>query len=292
MIELDFEKTLSGASGDLLLKVNQQITKGEFVTLYGKSGAGKTSLLRILAGLMQPDKGLIKVNGSTWLNSANGVNLKPQKRKVGFVFQDYALFPNMTVNENLLFAAGNGKDKGLIRDLIDIVEMGELQHRKPVTLSGGQKQRVALARALVQRPEILMLDEPLSALDHEMRLKLQHYILQVHREYHLTTILISHDVSEILKTSDTMLVLDHGKIIQKGIPAEVFSHKEVSGKFQFVGEIIKVEKQDVIYILSILIGHELVKVVADEQEVTKYAIGERVIVASKAFNPIIKKLYQ
>jgi len=290
MIELDFEKTLNGASGELLLKVNQQITPGRFVTLYGKSGAGKTSLLRILAGLMQPDKGLIKVNGSTWLNSANEFNLKPQKRKVGFVFQDYALFPNMTVNENLLFASDKGKDKALIRDLIDIVELGELQHRKPGILSGGQKQRVALARALVQQPEILMLDEPLSALDHEMRLKLQQYILQVHREYNLTTILISHDVSEILKTSDTMLVLDHGKIIQKGAPAEVFSHKEVSGKFQFVGEIIKMEKQDVIYILSILIGNELVKVVADEREVKKYAIGERVIVASKAFNPIIKKL--
>ena len=290
MIELDFEKTLNGASGELLLKVNQQITPGRFVTLYGKSGAGKTSLLRILAGLMQPDKGLIKVNGSTWLNSANEFNLKPQKRKVGFVFQDYALFPNMTVNENLLFASDKGKDKALIRDLIDIVELGELQHRKPGTLSGGQKQRVALARALVQQPEILMLDEPLSALDHEMRLKLQQYILQVHREYNLTTILISHDVSEILKTSDTMLVLDHGKIIQKGAPAEVFSHKEVSGKFQFVGEIIKMEKQDVIYILSILIGNELVKVVADEREVKKYTIGERVIVASKAFNPIIKKL--
>ncbi|MBI9064972.1 MAG: ATP-binding cassette domain-containing protein [Marinilabiliaceae bacterium] len=291
MIELDFEKTLNGASGELLLKVNQQITPGRFVTLYGKSGAGKTSLLRILAGLMQADKGLIKVNGSTWLDSANEFNLKPQKRKVGFVFQDYALFPNMTVKENLLFASDNGKDKALIRDLIDIVELGELQHRKPGTLSGGQKQRVALARALVQQPEILMLDEPLSALDHEMRLKLQQYILQVHREYNLTTILISHDVSEILKTSDTMLVLEHGKIIQKGTPAEVFSHKEVSGKFQFVGEIIKMEKQDVIYILSILIGNELVKVVADEREVKKYTIGERVIVASKAFNPIIKKLH-
>lgn len=291
MIELDFEKTLNGASGELLLKVDQQITQGEFVTLYGKSGAGKTSLLRILAGLMQPDKGLIKVNGSTWLDSEKSFNLKPQKRKVGFVFQDYALFPNMTVQENLLFASDKGKDKAMIANLIEIVELAELQHRQPCTLSGGQKQRVALARALVQQPEILMLDEPLSALDHEMRIKLQQYILQVHREFNLTTILISHDVSEILKTSDTMLVIEHGKIIQSGTPSEVFSHKEVSGKFQFVGEIIKMEKQDVIFILSILIGNELVKVVADEREVKKYTIGERVIVASKAFNPIIKKLH-
>jgi len=256
MIELDFEKILSGASGELLLKVNQQITSGEFVTLYGKSGAGKTSFLRILAGLMQPDQGLIKINGSTWLDTANGLNLKPQKRQVGFVFQDYALFPNMTVKENLLFAATAGKDMRLIGDLIEIVELGELQHRKPCTLSGGQKQRVALARALVQRPEILMLDEPLSALDHEMRIKLQQYILQIHREFNLTTLLISHDVSEILKTTDTMMVIDQGQIIQTGAPAEVFSHKEVSGKFQFVGEIIKIEKQDVIYIFSILIGNE------------------------------------
>lgn len=290
MIALDIHKKLRSSSGTLHLDINLEIAAGSFVTLYGKSGAGKTSILRMLAGLFTPDHGNIKVNDTTWFDTSSGTNLAPQKRNVGFVFQDYALFPNMTVKENLLFAQEKGENKNIIQDLIEIIELGELQHRRPDTLSGGQQQRVALARALVQKPEILMLDEPLSALDNEMRVKLQQYVLELHREYGLTTLLISHDISEILKMSDMMLVLDHGKIIQQGTPAEVLTHKEVSGKFQFTGEVIGMEKQDFIYIVSILIGKDLVRVVADESEANTLSIGDKVLVASKAFNPIIKKV--
>jgi molybdate transport system ATP-binding protein len=272
------------------LEIDLKIASGSFVTLYGKSGAGKTTILRMLAGLFTPDRGIIEVNGITWLDTSTGINQPPQKRNVGFVFQDYALFPNMTVKENLLFAGEKGRDQKIVQDLIEINELGDLQHRKPGTLSGGQQQRVALARALVQTPQILMLDEPLSALDNEMRLKLQHYVLEMHREFGLTTVLISHDISEILKMSDIMLVLDQGKITRQGTPAEVLTNKEVSGKFQFTGEVIAMEKQDFIFILSILIGKDLVKVVADESEAKTLNIGDKVLVASKAFNPIIKKL--
>jgi len=230
------------------------------------------------------------VHGNTWLDSKNKISLTPQQRKVGFVFQDYALFPNMTVKENLQFALQKNQSQQIISELIELIELGELQHRKPKTLSGGQQQRVALARALVQKPELLLLDEPLSALDLEMRNKLQKYLLQVHQEYGLTTILISHDISEILKLSDEILVIENGKIVQQGTPIEVFSQKKVSGKFQFTGEIIGMEKQGFIYILAILIGKDLVKVVADEDEAKSLSVGDTVLVASKAFNPIIKKI--
>lgn len=290
MISLNLHQTLRSPTGTMQLEIDLKIASGSFVTLYGKSGAGKTTILRMLAGLFTPDRGIIEVNGITWLDTSTGINQPPQKRNVGFVFQDYALFPNMTVKENLLFAGEKGRDQKIVQDLIEINELGDLQHRKPGTLSGGQQQRVALARALVQTPQILMLDEPLSALDNEMRLKLQHYVLEMHREFGLTTVLISHDISEILKMSDIMLVLDQGKITRQGTPAEVLTNKEVSGKFQFTGEVIAMEKQDFIFILSILIGKDLVKVVADESEAKTLNIGDKVLVASKAFNPIIKKL--
>lgn len=290
MIEISIQKKLKSASGEMLLNINSTIEKGSLVTLYGKSGAGKTTILRILAGLLNPDKGVIKVNGTTWLNTNEKVNLKPQKRKIGFVFQDYALFPNMTVKENLTFALDNGEDDKIINHLIDIIELGELQNRKPDTLSGGQKQRVALARALVQKPSILMLDEPLSALDSEIRFKLQQYILKVHKEYNLTTLLISHDISEIIRMSDKVLEIDQGKIIKQGKPNEVFNYKELNAKFQFSGTIIEIEKQDFLYILTIRIGKDLVKVVADESEGQQLVIGDNILVSAKAFNPVIHKI--
>ncbi len=290
MIEIAIQKILTSALGEMSLDINTNIEKGNLVTIYGKSGAGKTTILRILAGLLSPDKGEIKVNGITWLNTINGINLKPQKRKIGFVFQDYALFPNMNVKENLLFALNKGQDTKIVNHLIEIIELGELQNRKPETLSGGQKQRVALARALVQKPSILMLDEPLSALDSEIRFKLQQYILTVHKEYKLTTLLISHDISEILRMSDKVLELDNGKIIRQGTPNEVFNYKELNAKFQFTGTIIDIVKQDFIFILTIRIGKDLVKVVADESEGEQLLIGDKILVSSKAFNPVINKI--
>ncbi|MDH3323378.1 MAG: ATP-binding cassette domain-containing protein, partial [Flavobacteriaceae bacterium] len=266
MIEISVNKHLQAASGKMLLDVHLEIEKGKLVTLYGKSGAGKTSLLKIIAGLLPADHGKIIVEDIAWLDSQKKIDLPPQKRNIGFVFQEYALFPNMTVKENLLFAWSKGQDKKIISELIEIIDLGDLQNRKPQTLSGGQKQRVALARALVKKPQILMLDEPLSALDHEMRHKLQQYVIEVHKAYELTTILISHDVSEIIKMSDYLLEIDHGKIINKGVPTEVFTQNKGFAKFQLTGEVINIVKQDFIYIITVLIGKDLVKVVADDHE--------------------------
>lgn len=272
------------------LQINCAISKGQLVTLYGKSGVGKTSILRMLAGLLLPDQGYIKVNDKTWFDHQNNINLSPQKRNLGFVFQDYALFPNMTVKENLSYALGRNGDKKTIDNLIDIIELGDLQKRKPQTLSGGQKQRVALARALVQRPNILLLDEPLAALDQEMRDKLQRYILEVHKEFYLTTILVSHDIKEIIRMSDEVIVLDNGLITHQTTPTKLFRNKGLSGKFQFTGEVNQIIQQGFIYILFILIGNELIQIVVDESDAKNLAVGDKVLIASKSFNPIVKKI--
>ncbi|MGB5360522.1 MAG: ATP-binding cassette domain-containing protein, partial [Eudoraea sp.] len=183
-----------------------------------------------------------------------------------------------------------GQNKKVITDLIEMMELGDLQHRKPQTLSGGQQQRVALARALVRKPNILLLDEPLAALDYKIRLKLQDYITRIHNEYGLTTLLVSHDIGEIIKLSDRVFVLEQGEIARKGIPNDIFSNKKVSGKFKFVGEVLKLEPQDVVVIVSVLIQNNVVKVIADKSEVKSLGIGDKVIVASKAFNPILYKI--
>ena len=222
MIHFNLEKALRFSGGKMNLQVEIKAEEGSFITLYGKSGAGKTSVLRMLAGLMRPDAGRIAVGEELWFDQEKGIHLRPQKRSVGFLFQDYALFPNMTVKENLEFALQKGQSKAIIKALIELIELGELQDRRPETLSGGQQQRVALARALVQRPKLLLLDEPLSALDLDMREKLQRYLLKVHQEYGLTTILVSHDQQEIQRLSDEVYEVEQGRILRIGHPEVMF----------------------------------------------------------------------
>lgn len=290
MINIRISKLLDGADGPMLLSVNQQVEHGHLVTLYGNSGAGKTSLLRILAGLMNPDAGSLQVDDQTWYDKSQGIKLKPGKRGIGMVFQDYALFPNMTVRENLLYGLRDGNSSELVDELIEVVALGQLEHRKPGTLSGGQQQRVALARALAGKPRILLLDEPLSALDRQMRRKLQDYILKVHRHFKLTTILVSHDVGEIFRLSDRVLHLEKGQVQKYITPGEMFSQRHLSGKFQFTGEVLDIVAEDVIFVVSVLIDNHLVKIIVDRETATGLAIGDRVLVASKAFNPVIKKI--
>lgn len=221
MIEINIHRKLHGANGSLDLHFETKINDGEFVTIFGPSGAGKSSVLRMIAGLLTPDAGSINVDRSTWFDKNKKINVRPQLRNIGMVFQDYALFPNMTVKENLEFALEKGHSKKIIDDLLQLTELTQLDNQKPTLLSGGQKQRVALARALVRRPKILLLDEPLSAVESEMQSKLQDYLLQVHQEFKLTTILISHDLLEVTKMSKRVLVLEDGRITKDGKPADV-----------------------------------------------------------------------
>ncbi|MFN3999860.1 ABC transporter ATP-binding protein [Algoriphagus sp.] len=221
MISISLHKKLDGAEGILDLLFETKIKEGELVTLYGASGAGKTSVFRMLSGLLQPVSGRVEIDGRVWFDSEKKINLRPQERNVGMVFQDYSLFPNMTVQENLEFALEKREPNSIINELLELTELGQLAKKKPAQLSGGQKQRVALARALVRKPKLLLLDEPLSALDIEMQTKIQDYIVLLHREFKLTTLLISHDLMEIIKMSDRVLFLKEGKIKKDGSPKDV-----------------------------------------------------------------------
>ena len=286
-IDIDITRSLSGPEGPMVLKVAFKLESHEFVTLFGPSGAGKTSLLRMISGLMQPDEGRIIVDGEVWFDSAASVSLPPHRRRAGLVFQDYALFPHMTVRQNLEYGLSGKGDRGEAENLLKLAGLTDLKNRYPQSLSGGQKQRAALARALARRPELLLLDEPLSALDPEMRSRLQDVVLEFHRQFGVTTILVSHTPAEIFKLSQRVYMLDRGRIMRVGLPGEVFIGKKTSGKFKFEGEILAMEKDDVVVILTIGIGNNVVKVVATERDLGNLGVGGRVVVASKAFNPIL-----
>jgi molybdate transport system ATP-binding protein len=281
MIKIDIQKQLHGASGAMNLEVNLNIKQGDFVALSGLSGSGKTTLLRILAGLEEA-QGNITVDNEIWLDDK--LSLASQKRKIGFVFQDYALFSNMSVEENLLYV---NKDKELANHLLEITQLKELAKRMPSSLSGGQKQRVSLCRAMMRRPKILLLDEPLSALDPSMRTKLQNEILALHKEFNTTTIMVSHDPSEIYRLSNKVIVLDNGKVINQGNAKEVLLKTQGSAKFSFEGELLEIIKVDVINIAIISIGQQLVEVVISNEEVKSLKVGQKVNVSTKAFAPTI-----
>ena len=281
MIKINIQKQLHGANGQMNLDINLDIKQGEFLALAGLSGSGKTTLLRILAGL-EESRGSIKIDDSIWLDDK--FCLSPQKREIGFVFQDYALFPNYCVLDNLLYV---NKDLALAKYLLSITELTELKDRFPQTLSGGQKQRVSLCRALMNKPKLLLMDEPLSALDPEMRTKLQSEILTLHKEFNTTTIMVSHDPSEIYRLSNRVVVLNNGQIIKDTTPKEALLKTNGSAKFSFEGELLDIVKVDVIYIAIIAIGQQLVEIVISNQEAKDLQIGGKINISTKAFAPIV-----
>ncbi|MDO9617255.1 MAG: ABC transporter ATP-binding protein [Pseudomonas sp.] len=209
--------------------INCEIAKGEFITLLGPSGCGKSTLLRCIAGLTGVNGGQILLDGE------NLVPVAPQKRGIGMVFQSYALFPNMTVQQNVAFGLRMQKVKGSeaeqrVKDVLELVELNDFAGRYPQQLSGGQCQRVALARSLVTRPRLLLLDEPLSALDARIRKHLREQIRSIQQELGLTTIFVTHDQEEALVMSDRIFLMNAGKIVQSGdaetlytAPADAFA---------------------------------------------------------------------
>lgn len=283
MIDIDIKKELHGSQGAMNLDVNLNINNKDFIALTGLSGSGKTTLLRSLAGLEKAE-GIIKVDNEIWQDEKEF--LPVQKRKIGFVFQDYALFPNMTVIENLFFV---NKDKELANHLLKITDLEALANRLPNSLSGGQKQRVSLCRAMMNRPKLLLMDEPLSALDPNMRTKLQDEILQLHKEFETTTILVSHDPSEIYKLSNRVIVLKDGNVIDDGDAKSVLLKTSGSAKFSFEGKLLDIVKVDVIYIAIIAIGQQLVEVTITSNEAKELKVGQDIRVSTKAFAPTIHK---
>jgi spermidine/putrescine transport system ATP-binding protein len=216
--------------------LNLNIRNGEFLTLLGPSGCGKTTTLRMIAGFETPDSGDIIINGE------NVAQLPPNKRHVNTVFQSYALFPHMTVFDNVAFGLKMAKVpaaeiKERVMQVLSVVKLAGFADRKPSQLSGGQQQRVAMARAVVNKPAVLLLDEPLSALDAKLRSEMQKELKQLQRELKLTFVLVTHDQEEALSISDRVVVMNEGRIQQVGTPRQVYEEPENLFTAKFVGDI-------------------------------------------------------
>ncbi len=221
-LAIDVKKRVNGFCLDVEWEIGN-----EFAVLFGCSGAGKSLTLRMLAGLMQPDSGSIRMNGRPLFDSSSGANLTPQERSFGYVFQDLALFPHMRVRENILYGAhGVPADEREQRadDMIERFRLSGLERKFPSELSGGQKQRVALARALIRKPAALLLDEPFSALDHPLRVELQQFLKEVLREFPIPVVFVTHDVLEAYAMADKIIVYAGGRIAQAGTPLQVFTN--------------------------------------------------------------------
>ena len=217
-------KTVKQVNG-FRLEVAWQI-ENELAVLFGYSGAGKSLTLQLIAGLLKPDAGRIAVNGQVLFDSLERINLPPQRRSLGYVFQDLALFPHMTVRQNIAYGA-----TGLPRvarhqrvgEMLEIFHLEGLADKPPAEISGGQKQRVALARALIRRPQALLLDEPFSALDNPLRREMRQVLKQIHEEFTIPVILVTHDLLEAASLADTIFIYQGGKIVQSGSPQEIIS---------------------------------------------------------------------
>jgi len=287
MIKARLKKQLFTVQGKINLEIDFEIKKGEFATIFGKSGTGKTTILRMLAGLADPEEGYIQVDGQVWFDSRRKINLPPQKRQVGFAFENYALFPNMTVRQNLEFALARDKKEPYFTDeLLNMSGLKEFAGRKPAELSGGQKQRAALIRAIARKSKVFLFDEPLSALDTETRLWIQDALLRIYRRFGTTTILVSHDLPEVFKLSRLVFVIEEGKIIRSGSPADVFIKDKPSKDFVFAAEIIDLQKPDKRVVLRI--ENSFARIVFLE-EADSLNIGDKIMVTAKQLSCTFKK---
>lgn len=289
MIVVDVEKTLQSADTTLSFSVCCTVDEKAFVAICGKSGAGKTTLLRMLAGLLVPDRGHIEVHGEVWYDSEKRICRLPQHRAIGYVFQEYNLFPNMTVWDNIVYGLAKTADQAMLQELIGLTELAPLLDRRPDTLSGGQQQRVAVVRALVKKPAVFLLDEPFSALDADMRGQLQDCIAAVHARFGITTFMVTHDVPEVFKLASVAYVIDRGTITRSGTPHDVFVGQDISGKHTVAGEVVLLEQNDIIWVATVRVGTMFAKVVLTDDEAAHIRCGDTVVVSAKAFQPLVMK---
>ncbi len=199
-------------------------TSDQVTALFGPSGAGKTSVLYMIAGLLRPQSGSIRLGDETWLDTRRGIHWTADKRHVGLVFQDHLLFPHLSVERNLMYGRRRRRGRSSAIEptrVIEVLELGDLLRRYPRNLSGGEKQRVALGRSLLSGPELLLMDEPLAALDEGLKDRILTYFQRVVAEWHVPTIYVSHDPLEVRRVADRVIVLEQGRVIQSGPTEEV-----------------------------------------------------------------------
>ena len=237
MAEVRLERVVKNY-GDVtaLQAIDLEIKEGEFLTLLGPSGCGKTTTLRLIAGFIDPSGGRILID------EQDVTALPPQKREIGMVFQDYALFPHLTIEDNIGFGlkergVAAGVIKARVREMLDLVRLPDVQDRYPNELSGGQRQRIALARAVAHPPQVLLMDEPLGALDLKLREAMQFELRRIQQELAITTVYVTHDQTEAMMMSDRIAVMNMGVLVQLGSAAEIYDHPKTSFVADFVGRI-------------------------------------------------------
>jgi sulfate transport system ATP-binding protein len=257
--------------------INLRIDSGELVALLGPSGCGKTTLLRIIAGLETAD------TGSIYLEDDEATYTGARERQVGFVFQHYALFRHMSVFENVAFGLrvkpkrerpSESQIRDKVRSLLEMVQLDFLQDRFPAQLSGGQRQRIALARALAIEPRVLLLDEPFGALDAKVRKELRKWLRKLHDELHVTSVFVTHDQEEALEVSDTVVLMNHGKLIQSGTPQDVYDHPTTPFAYGFLGNVNRFQgssAQGKLKIGDTIFDYAIPNNLSDQMEITAFA---------------------
>lgn len=288
MLKICLKKTWS----KFKLDVAFTIPGGKITGLFGQSGSGKSTVLRLISGLERADGGTISYEEKLWFDKTNGINLPPQLRSVGFVFQDYALFPHMTIEENVAYGI---KEKGRlneVNELLSLVGLSGYERHYPAQLSGGQKQRVALIRALARKPDLLLLDEPLSALDWETRKQLQDDLKRIIKQFRVTTLYVTHDVTEVYKLADHVVVLESGSVVKQGTPEEIFMGKRLSTRIQVVGKVVDIESDSIMAAVTVMHGDQYFKTLIDTEEVQRLnlMVGDDVVIGAKSSDVIVFKV--
>ncbi|AOY02012.1 sulfate/molybdate ABC transporter ATP-binding protein [Jeongeupia sp. USM3] len=265
MLNLALTHTIPTPEGPRPLQVELTLAPGERLALYGPSGVGKTTLLRLIAGLTRPDAGRIAFGDTLWCDTARRIHAPARERRVGYVFQDYALFPNMRVRDNLAFAQPVA-NRHKLDELLELTRLAPLADRYPQQLSGGQRQRVALARALAQEPQLLLMDEPLSALDPGLRVALRDEIDEILRAVQLTTVIVSHDLGDVFRLAQRVAVLEPGRVAAIGTPRDVLLPPTPAGRHALSGIVLAIEPADVLWRVTVAIGNDTLATLSADVE--------------------------
>lgn len=288
MLQVHLKKQWKGFG----LDVSFGIPQGRITVLFGPSGAGKSTVLRLIAGLEIADSGKILHGDEVWFDDARGIDVAPQRRSIGFVFQDYALFPHLTVEKNVAYGVKGKESAKTVKDLISLIGLSGYERCYPAQLSGGQKQRVALVRAMARNPGLLLLDEPLSALDWETRVRLQTDVKQIIHRFQSTALYVTHDVSEVYKVADYVIVLESGKVVKQGTPEDVFLGKRLSTRIQVAGKVVGIEHDAIMSTVTVLHADQFFKALIDREEIDSLGlqVGNDVVMGTKSSDVILFKI--
>lgn len=303
---LELQKPLQGQEGAFVLDIALELKERQIISIYGASGSGKSSILRMIAGLLRPLSGRIEVGGRVFYDSRHRINIGVQERNIGFVFQDYALFPHLSVLKNISYGLyahhhhERGSDKAATKkamkkrldDMIGLMDLSSLLDEYPANLSGGQRQRVALARAIIYHPSILLLDEPLSAIDSGLKTVLIAEIKKIIRHYEITTFFVSHDLGEIAAMADFVIKLEGGTIVRQGSLREVFYRSEERGSlFETTAKILDISsKQDAPTLTLLVDNSKIVYLNCQKDAIIGLHKGDYIALSAQDYNTSILKV--